>query len=630
MCVDYRALNKATIPDKFPIPVIEELLDELHGASFFSKLDLKSGYNMRGVSGFLGLTGYYRKFIRDYGKVARSLTDLTKKDGFGWNEQAQRAFEELKKKVTTVPILVLPNFEKEFELECDASGMGIGAILMQERIPVAYFSKALEEKNLAKSAYEKELMAVALAIQHWRPYLLGRKFKVYSDQKNDKWKKVIDDLKHGRETYPDFTYDHGVLLFKGRVVISRKSVWIPQMLKEFHETPVGGHSGFYRTYRRMATNLYWQGMKEDICKFVQGCDVCQRQKYLTTAPGGLLQPLPVPNQMWKHPYTARTIVEVFVKEVVRLHGIPNSVISDRDPLFMSLFWKEFFRVQGTTLRMSTAYHPQSNGQTEVVNRCLETYLRCFITDQPKEWIYGHPPPMIIKSVPGEVRVEAVLRELQDRDEALRQLKVHLVRAQEWMKKQTDKHRIERSFKQGDMVFLKLKQHRQHPVVARISPNFSARYYGPFELIERIGEVAYRLKLPPESKIHPLFHVSLLKKAIGNYKAESGLPMGLEDDRAELMQPELVLASHSLMKGEDKMNQWLVQWKGKTAEEATWEDEIAIRSQFPELSLEDKTVLQEGGIDRVQDVHGPLDSLAHYDNKAPKWKVYTRRKKRGVE
>nr|KYP60103.1 Retrovirus-related Pol polyprotein from transposon 297 family [Cajanus cajan] len=192
MCVNYRAPNKATILDKFPIPVIEELPDELHGASFFSKLDLKSGYHqvrMRRedipkTAGFLGLTEYYRKFIRDYGKVARPLTDLTKKDGFGWNEQAQRAFDELKKKVTTAPVLVLPNFEKEFELECDASRMGIGAIPMQERRPVAYFSKALGEKNLTKSAYEKELMAVALAIQHWRPYLLGRKFKVYSDQKS--------------------------------------------------------------------------------------------------------------------------------------------------------------------------------------------------------------------------------------------------------------------------------------------------------------------------------------------------------------------------------------------------------------------------------------------------------------
>ena len=110
---------------------------------------------MKGVRGFLGITGYYRKFIKDYGKVARSLTELTKKDGFGWNEQTQIMFEELKKRITTAPVLTLPNFEKKFELECDASGLGIGAILMQERRPIAYFSKALGSKNLAKSAYEK-------------------------------------------------------------------------------------------------------------------------------------------------------------------------------------------------------------------------------------------------------------------------------------------------------------------------------------------------------------------------------------------------------------------------------------------------------------------------------------------
>lgn len=92
----------------------------------------------------------------------------------------------------------------------------------------------------------------------------------------------------------------------------------------------------------------------------------------------------------KHPYIARSIADVFVKEVVRLHGIPNSVISDRDQLFMSLFWSEFFKMQGTTLKMSTAYHPQTDGQTEVTNRCLETYLRCFIADQPKEWVTWIP------------------------------------------------------------------------------------------------------------------------------------------------------------------------------------------------------------------------------------------------
>lgn len=724
MCIDYRALNKATVPDKFPIPVIEELLDELHGARFYSKLDLKSGYhqvrvkeedihktafrthedhyeylvmpfglmnapstfqslmndvfrlllrkfvlvffddilvysqdwkthmehveevlrimqthglvankkkcyfgqetveylghliskegvavdpskvvsvtrwpipkNVKGVRGFLGLTDYYRKFIKDYGKIAKPLTELTKKDAFMWNEKTQDAFDQLKRRLTTSPVLALPDFNKEFVIECDASGGGIGAILMQDRKLVAYYSKALGVRNLTKSAYEKELMAVVLAIQHWRPYLLGRRFVVSTDQKSLKqllqqrvvtaeqqnwaakllgydfeiiykpgklnkgadalsrvredgelcqgitsvqWKdekllreelsrdsqlqKIIGDLQRDASSRPGYMLKQGVLLYEGRLVVSSKSVMIPTLLAEFHSTPQGGHSGFYRTYRRLAANVYWVGMKNTVQEYVRSCDTCQRQKYLASSPGGLLQPLPVPDRIWedlsmdfimglpkskgyeavlvvvdrlskyshfillKHPYTAKVIADVFIREVVRLHGIPLSIVSDRDPIFMSNFWKELFKLQGTKLKMSIAYHPETDGQTEVVNRCLETYLRCFIADQPKNWaswipwaeywfntsyhaatghtpfemVYGRPPPVITRWVQGETRVEAVQRELLDRDEALKQLREQLLRAQVRMKQIADKKRCDRSFEVGEWVFVKLRTHR---------------------------------------------------------------------------------------------------------------------------------------------------------------------------
>lgn len=314
----------------------------------------------------------------------------------------------------------------------------------------------------------------------------------------------------------------------------------------------------FKTYRRLAQSLYWVGMKGAVTKFVAACQVCQRSKYQTATPAGLIQPLPIPKAVWedismdfivrlpkvrgydtilvvvdrlskyghfiplKHPFTARSLAELLLKEVVKLHGVPTSIVSDRDPTFLSHLWQELFRMQGTKLRMSTAYHPQTDGQTEVLNRTLEAYLRCFCSEQPKGWleclpwaeywyntsfhastqctpfetVYGRPPPSLTRFTPGDTLVEIVAQDLMTRDEALKQLKEHLHKAQEQMAKWANTHRRASNIKVGDKVYLKIRPNRQVSMPTRLHPKLSARYYGPFEVIKQIGKVAFKLLLPP--------------------------------------------------------------------------------------------------------------------------------------
>jgi len=173
--------------------------------------------------------------------------------------------------------------------------------------------------------------------------------------------------------------------------------------------------------------------------------------------------------------------------------MPTFIVSDRDPVFTSSFWREFFRLQGTSLKMSTSYH----GQSEIVNKCLETYLRCFSQDRPTHWhasikltpyevVYGVPPPRLLTYVPGTTQVDAVEEVLRIRQQILTLLQHNLQHAQQRMKRYSDLKRTERSFEVGQMVYLRLQPYKQSSVAARRNLKLSPRFMGLSPLFERSG------------------------------------------------------------------------------------------------------------------------------------------------
>ena len=269
-------------------------------------------------------------------------------------------------------------------------------------------------------------------------------------------------------------------------------------------------------------HFFWTGMKKDILTFVAECDVCQRHKGETINTPGTLQPLPIPTSIWtevsmdfitglpksgnksvimvvvdrlskyahfcalSHPFTPTLVAQSFMDQIFKLHGMPTSIVSDCDPIFTSNFWQELFRIQGTQLKISTSYHPQTDGQTEAVNKCLETYLRCFTSEKqhlwvqwlplaewwsntnyhattkmtPYEAVYGQLPPSPTSYLKGCSKVQAVDQLLQHSATMLAHLRENLHQAQNRMKQQVDQHRSERQFQEGDQVFLRLQPYKQ--------------------------------------------------------------------------------------------------------------------------------------------------------------------------
>lgn len=301
----------------------------------------------------------------------------------------------------------------------------------------------------------------------------------------------------------------------------------------------------------------------------------------------------------KHPFTASVVAKAFMQQVYRLHGMPSVIVSDRDRIFTSQLWKHLFSLADVSLHMSSAYHPQSDGQTERLNQCLETFLRCFAHACPQKWLewlylaeywynsswhsalqmspfqvlYGYAPQHfgldVLKPTPVPV-LDDWLREKTVITALVRQ---HLARAQNRMKVAADKNRSERVFAVGDHVYLKIQPYVQSSLAPRANQKLAFRYSGPFPIIAKLGPVAYKLALLESCSIHPVIHVSQLKKALPSSVSVAQLPDQLDG----LQVPQKILQRRWDPKGN---LEGLVQWSELPASLATWEDLTSLRQLFP--------------------------------------------------
>ncbi|KAM0058195.1 putative nucleotidyltransferase, Ribonuclease H [Helianthus debilis subsp. tardiflorus] len=851
LCIDYRELNKVTIKNRYPLPRIDDLFDQLQGAAYFSKIDLRSGYHQLKVRAedvpktafrtryghfeflvmpfgltnapaafmdlmnrvckpyldkfvivfiddiliysrsqvehekhlkcilgllrqeklyakfskcefwlrkvqflghvvseqgiqvdpakveavmnweapktpteirsFLGLAGYYRRFIENFSRIAAPLTSLTrKKEKFIWGPKQQESFEILKQKLSNAPVLSLPEGTEEFVVYCDASHTGMGCVLMQWGKVIAYASRQLKVHEKNYTTHDLELGAIVFALKLWRHYLYGTKCVIYSDHKSLQHlfnqKELNMRQRRWMETLNDYDCEIRYHPGKANVVadaLSRKErvkpirinaksielknnlnerllaaqkdamlednlpneklgatveqltpgkdgmlrmngrIWVPIqgglrdiILQEAHNSKYSVHPGGDKMYHDLKANYWWIGLKKSIATHVAKCLTCAQIKAEHQKPSGLLQQPELPTWKWemvtmdfitklpktrhgndtiwvivdrltksahflpiKETHNSDKLAQLYVDKIVALHGVPVAIISDRDARYTSHFWRSFQRSLGTRLNFSTAYHPQTDGQSERTIQTLEDMLRACVIDLGGSWddhlpliefSYNNSYHTSIQAAPfealygrrcrtpvcwaevGEAQLSGPDIVLETTDKII-QIRDRLKAARDRQKSYADGKRRSLRFKIGDKVLLKVSPWKG---VMRFGKKvkLSPRYIGPFEIIECVGNVAYKLNLPEElSGIHNVFHICNLKKCL----ADESLAISHKDVQIDkslrFVERPVSIEDRQIKKLRRKHVPIVkVKWDARRGPEYTWEVESTMKQKYPHL------------------------------------------------
>lgn len=405
-----------------------------------------------------------------------------------------------------------------------------------------------------------------------------------------------------------------------------------QILHDNHDAKIAGHLGFDKSYERISKEFFWPNLSGTLKKYIASCDTCQRVKSSQQLPAGPLQPLEIPHDRWEQvsmdfifqlpktqsgfdaitvfvdrfskmvhlvpsttDATAPQVAQIFFDQVFKYHGMPKAIISDRDPKFTSEFWKSLFKILGVKLAMSTAFHPQTDGQTERANRTLEQILRSYVSHHQDDWDQHLTPtefainnsvspstqmtpfflcsgrdPLLPASLvaPKESPVQATNDFLSRIRNNLQISKDNLIQAQAQQAKYANEKRREEEFKVGEEVLLSTTNFALGVQRDRPARKLQHKFAGPYKILQKISPVAYRLELPKESKIHSVFHVSLLKRYQTDTFGRNPPPPPpiVTDEGEEEYEVEKILDK----KTKYRTVYYLVKWIGYPEHDATWE------------------------------------------------------------